>query len=491
MYVLLLYTATQWHLTTVTGMTKHVAFNFSPLRASSGYLCQTPATMAKRNARLSINKIPVELLCEIFLKFLDDDREYPDCTPVVGPLVSFRTRADPTILGQVCSWWRNVALSTPALWAKIVILEPRTSGFYRTQLWLRRAGTHPLDLSIRDMRRNGSFDAKPLRETLSLFISRLEFWRRIDFSLPIVTLDLLASIKIKSNAHLNLQSASIRISLSSRIERSRSPIDAMWRVLHSSPMLHEVNWWDSYRGELPGHAPWGQLTKMSLQFEFTVKTLLDVLALCPQLEEVDIFRLSISQSSKQYNKQEPLILENLHSLTLEAEVDTGPLFRSLILPSLRSLNLRHDLSDEIVRDLGAFHRCLANSNCSLKVFSLSDWTLGESDLVTYLSTPFLRNILFFKVQGPLSDQAVGFFTRLDTHGQPEVMPYLEEMNLTVRTTRDGLLSRMVSSRWSADANRLQHKSLKKMILHQPEGYGDYDDQALTTMFNTGLKGWKS
>ncbi|TDL21661.1 hypothetical protein BD410DRAFT_789405 [Rickenella mellea] len=101
----------------------------------------------KRN---NIQKLPVELLVEIFLCCLPTDR-FPDPS----------RREAPILLGWVCRVWRSVSLNTPQLWAQITIRQRKRSYFTSTLAyitekfdlrgileWLRRSGNSPLSFEI-------------------------------------------------------------------------------------------------------------------------------------------------------------------------------------------------------------------------------------------------------------------------------------------------------------------------------------------------------
>ncbi|KAK6977983.1 F-box domain-containing protein, partial [Favolaschia claudopus] len=62
--------------------------------------------------RYSVLTLPNEIIGEIFLRFLPP---YPKPPPLTGIL-------SPTSLTQICRQWRNIALSTPALWRAIDVL---------------------------------------------------------------------------------------------------------------------------------------------------------------------------------------------------------------------------------------------------------------------------------------------------------------------------------------------------------------------------------
>ena len=472
-------------------MTKYMAFNFSPLRASfdSKQLRQTPASIAKHNAALPVSRIPIELLCDIFFKFLEDDREFPDYAPVTGLLVSFRSRADPTILGQVCSWWRNVALFTPALWANIFILEPKKPQIFLTRLWLQRAGTHPLNIAIEERRKVG-YDLTSLDHILSALASCRTLWRRVGFFVPSGALKrLTVAITNQPLDFRNLESASLCIG--SQQPSQNVSIDAIWKAFHSSPVLHEVDWRGVYYNDLPTHAPWAQLTYLNLQSEFDAESLADVLVLCTRIQVLFIFRLSLIVETTKF--LEPIILESLHTFTLEVEeVETRPLFERLTLPSLRSLDISYRyFNGNLTSDFLAFQEFLMRSNCSLERLTFYHENLKEEHLQGFIISPSLRDVIVLNLQVPISDKIIESFTRQTNDGYHENMPSLEEVTLSIRTSTDGLLAQMASSRWTNITAHKGHKTLKKLTLGKDDDYGIEDELGLSKLFNSGLQGSKS
>ncbi|KAF7361210.1 F-box domain-containing protein [Mycena sanguinolenta] len=99
-------------------------------------------TLAQRQLNAAVDpvaRLPLEISSEIFLQCLapfPEKRPAGDCAPL--------------LLLNICSTWSAIALSTPRLWSAVAI------DFYYpealTQLlptWLKRAGKHPLSISLR------------------------------------------------------------------------------------------------------------------------------------------------------------------------------------------------------------------------------------------------------------------------------------------------------------------------------------------------------
>ncbi|KAJ7470990.1 hypothetical protein FB451DRAFT_1252658 [Mycena latifolia] len=86
--------------------------------------------------------LPNEIVSEIFTHFIP---VYPKRPPLVG-------RLSPSILGQVCRQWREIAVSTPSLW-RAICLDLSDHDKHLTQLqllktWLERSGVSPLSIDL-------------------------------------------------------------------------------------------------------------------------------------------------------------------------------------------------------------------------------------------------------------------------------------------------------------------------------------------------------
>ncbi|KAJ7133408.1 hypothetical protein C8R44DRAFT_772366 [Mycena epipterygia] len=92
-----------------------------------------------------MRRLPRDVLQEIFISCLPTKHN-----AVVHP------REAPMLLGRVCSYWRNVAHTTPRIWSSIHVLSPPTetppdivSAFQDlVEAWLERSGSCPLSISF-------------------------------------------------------------------------------------------------------------------------------------------------------------------------------------------------------------------------------------------------------------------------------------------------------------------------------------------------------
>lgn len=101
-----------------------------------------------------INRLPVELLQQIFLLIVNDITDYPSIFLVEDTTISVNFTTPPLVFTRVCCLWRVIAHSTPGVWSRIQVVFPGRAGplkpFFPSllQAWLARSGTQPLTLRI-------------------------------------------------------------------------------------------------------------------------------------------------------------------------------------------------------------------------------------------------------------------------------------------------------------------------------------------------------
>ncbi|KAJ7507100.1 hypothetical protein B0H11DRAFT_190996 [Mycena galericulata] len=90
--------------------------------------------------------LPNEIISEIFVHFLP---LYPKRPPIIG-------LRSPILLGQICRKWREIALSTPALWRRVAVslrsaarLKRRDQKLILLETFLTRSGSCPLSVSLK------------------------------------------------------------------------------------------------------------------------------------------------------------------------------------------------------------------------------------------------------------------------------------------------------------------------------------------------------
>ncbi|KAF8885888.1 hypothetical protein CPB84DRAFT_1964661 [Gymnopilus junonius] len=411
-----------------------------------------------------INTIPSEILGEIFLKLLEEDDK--DLQHSNRPLVSRACHADPVILGQ-----------------------PQRSQVRLTELWLERAGTHPLHLSfwIPDVEQ---LDTSAAQDIMSHFVERSRYWKNIWFMIELSTLITLSSVTLAPLEHL--ESASICFSRRkpftfhvSRIDPN-AILDDIWRAIHACKTLKFVHWWTKYSDQLPDNCPWNQLVSLTVSLFCGFDQLLNILSISPQLENFCVSSRSLTVDSADALSFLPDIVVHtrLKTLDITSYLETGPLFARLALPALKMLQICHVFRAR-PGDPNHFKDFLERSGCQeLTIFKLWDVEIEENDLLEYLEYPSLQKIRCLGLQTKFSDRIAQKLASRNQQSVLEVLPYLEVIDLSyaIINTTDGYLSDMITSRYSP----IDRKGLKRVAL-KADRLGPVDRLAMSKVYSQGLE----
>ncbi|PPQ71262.1 hypothetical protein CVT24_009515 [Panaeolus cyanescens] len=131
----------------------------------------------------TINDLPPEILAIIFhaYMFWEDEPDHvdPELEGVV-PVFAPNPCAAPLLFCGVSSYWRNVAISSPALWSSIVIRD--TCRPKAIALWLERSQTQPLSLLV-SLGQNMANTDKFARLSKMLY-ANMSRWKHVSFRLP-------------------------------------------------------------------------------------------------------------------------------------------------------------------------------------------------------------------------------------------------------------------------------------------------------------------
>ncbi|KAJ7633177.1 hypothetical protein FB45DRAFT_914541 [Roridomyces roridus] len=121
--------------------------------------------------------LPAEITSEIFLQFLPSYPHRP----------SFGESQSPSFLLQICRRWRDVALTTPALWSAVeLMLEPHDHVRQRhlLDMWLQRSANCPLSIRLEYDMENGERIAI-IRECVRALLCHASRWQDMEFVLPL------------------------------------------------------------------------------------------------------------------------------------------------------------------------------------------------------------------------------------------------------------------------------------------------------------------
>lgn len=257
----------------------------------------------------------------------------------------------PLVLGRVCSQWRQVAYSTPKLWASIHIVAtvPDRLGMARRHFisaWLSRSGTLPLSISMFVYESGPPLllkapIAKSYLDLLALYAHR---WQSIHFNCVSVDpmkffnrfratdVPLLESLYI-DGTHYSPESFEV------------SPLSKENSILQA-PLLHDLSMSPYYPHILELRVRWEDITGLDLQESWTLDfgVVTKVLALCPNLRNCAVSGLTPGDEGPLVppkSEMTGLVLPKLQALRVMNNSfysdNTFRLFENLITPALRHL----------------------------------------------------------------------------------------------------------------------------------------------------------
>ncbi|KAJ7075246.1 hypothetical protein B0H15DRAFT_956651 [Mycena belliarum] len=142
-----------------------------------GHAESQPQVAAQPNAPYPVLTLPPEIILEIFERFLPN---YPGFPLVVGP-------RSPLLLCRICRQWRQIALSTPALWTSILIKNINSPDQLELlRAWLARSGDLPLSIGI-----VATNNGPRCTEILQAALAHCRRWEQAELIVPINIMPLL------------------------------------------------------------------------------------------------------------------------------------------------------------------------------------------------------------------------------------------------------------------------------------------------------------
>ncbi|RDB24159.1 hypothetical protein Hypma_008617 [Hypsizygus marmoreus] len=371
-----------------------------------------------------IHKLPVEILGEIFQRYLQIPRDGQRLGGMPSVSAKPSSYSTPIILDQVCSHWRAVALSMPALWSSIAVHLPSPYQVSLIQVWLQRAGTRPLSFWISQSSEVGRVERTATIDILNLSMQYSHRWKHISlclhdhtpyaelYSMPLGTVGMLESADSELTAW------------------SRILTDRVWQAIYSSSHLCRIRWRKDPQpwGNPMPRVPWAQLTDITMCTPLRLQDLLDILRQCQKLEI-----LTCEIDDDPHEQFQPALLPNLRHLRLFdfGVSDTiGPFLQHLIVPSLNALMLDRGRNTQVFHGLAQdLQGLLIRSQCHLEKLAIFDSALEEDDVIRVLEVPQLEDLTELNLSSVWVTPRT--FERL-THNQDPttvIMPHLRALVL--------------------------------------------------------------
>ncbi|KAF7360431.1 F-box domain-containing protein [Mycena venus] len=383
-----------------------------------------------------MNSQPEEILREIFIKCLDT--RYPHVQP-------FLPTEAPLLLCGVCVLWRAIAITTSELWAHLSVSIGREASekpqpspeLIRT--WIARSGCQPLTLVLKDSGQ-GSSGADMANHILELLLPHIHRWQSITLTLPnhafptkLIGLDSGAS---------QLQIANLEFSSDPALHAADTPqVAGLARILASSSQLHTLYWHNDPCTLRFVEIPWGHLTVIDLVPVWSpMSQILHLMERAPKLRSLSTF---ITEACPVVRS---LSLPDLVILWVAVDIDIGPFFKRLNVPSLQNINVFCASQLPRIPQTDVVH-CIARSGSPLHTAIFKSLHISNSDLIEFLRRS--PSLLLFEISNDGEPTVTDEILRLLTAGEdPCLCPSLRIIRFLESSisSTDGLLADMVASR---------------------------------------------
>lgn len=388
-----------------------------------------------------INRLPVELLSAIFTRCMDDQR---------NELIraGLRLRNTPLLLTRVCSFWRQVAMDLPALWQQLALrpCQGRAHHYRIARLFIERSKDQGIHIHYNEDFRRGDRPVERCPCAIDLILQNIG---RIK-TLELREIRRFAAVRL-ARVHPGAAASMCRFSLVMREENLPFNVAQTLSRLYCSPNLRRL-WWDCTA--FPKDTPWSQMVTLHLtQCIVDCESLFRIVASAPYLQELVMHLEEIPASS-----QHPALRH--HTLTSLSVAGIGPqdnLLRLLHLPNLRHLSLRPLLDDAPEQggwpfsNPSALYKFIGRLTAGLESIVLqSSGILDDFALLHVIRLPQMSGLRKLHVVSEVKIAGDTLFMEL----QPghigrtvPLLPHLEILRLECCATSDGVISRMLTTRY--------------------------------------------
>ncbi|KAG6829833.1 hypothetical protein H0H87_009990 [Tephrocybe sp. NHM501043] len=372
--------------------------------------------------------------------------------------------ADPMLLAQVCSKWREVALSTPLLWSSIHILcSDKGQRVPLLKAWLQRSAGCPLSIRFVESVVGSAahdptfeFPQSPFTEkVMSLLVAEKHRWQAIDFSFSRQISPVLSNIAVEPFPLLETASITSRQATDCNFG-GVAPLEKIWQAIHSSPSFRGGKWEMEYLEQNLNNIPWGQITTMNVTM--TLQSLFEILPRCNklvQLHYTDPFSAyntaalpSELRALAGKTSGKNIVVPALRDLSLKMDRPPAAILDQLTLPSLSSYNVQLYCDNVKRPHASSFVDLLIRSECCLESFTYDDpEDNAETAILEILSSSHMASLAELNIRPRTTDAIISLLKRTDA--QQDTLPRLERLSLGPCSTASGVLSGMVLSRQSA------------------------------------------
>jgi hypothetical protein len=281
--------------------------------------------------------------------------------------------AAPLLLCNVSRTWRQIAQSTPLLWASLNASSRSLKNVNLVETWLTRAGAHPLSLEIHTI----PCFSDPLT-VFRIFLRHLPRCKRFKLIVESdyfhVFADAMSSPEFQEIPPLPLLE-SIDVLFYRLLLSPHHFMKLFYAIVASAPLISEFRYAGD-RGVLSYVwlvVPWIQLTSVSLYCGLRPEEGVEILRLAPNLSEI---AMCFTFTDIPPRTPVPFVVHlRLRQLRIEAAAVALPILDHLTLPALQKFAWRIfgglNWSAETQPKLHPFHALVARSSCHLKHLELN------------------------------------------------------------------------------------------------------------------------
>ena len=333
-----------------------------PVTISRASACPRSGAAALTARSPTIRSLPLEVLTEIFILAMHTDcvDVHPKSSLQPSEDESRRRMLNPLVLCVVCSSWRSLAFSIPALWRKVLVHIPFGMGADRAKSkaaslvrWIKRSRSEPLTLYIfYDV--SGSLDGTA--PIVSIFIECATRWE---------------AMYLQPTAD-HRRSCSVTMF---RLDGWHS-----LRRLCSADLRRRVSETETI--------PWAQLTHLQIH-HWTPSEVTIVLEECSNLVQLSI-TISLGRIPMTTN---PIVMHNLVSLSLGVR-HLSQVMDVLLLPSLQDMYISNVLMRS---DFTSLLNLFTRSSCSLNKLEISVSHFEPGNLLDLLAHRSCNSLTSLKI----------------------------------------------------------------------------------------------
>ncbi|KAI4525339.1 hypothetical protein K525DRAFT_191799 [Schizophyllum commune Loenen D] len=406
-----------------------------------------------------INRLPPELLSRIFVEALPSQLFEATCS----------RRSVPLVLSHVCGYWREVALDTVTLWRWISLTECSSRRAHCTRKLARRfvQRTKGAELSIYFMDAEAAsvqadhFKYMAMRYPVESIPAHDRCPCALDFITALISrvreLDLFIGHASTQRLSLLRPSASKALhNIHVDFVQGGSQVQSLCTLLSTSPNLRHFSWRNHFgicTVPPPARIAWAQLVRAEFEKSpMTFDAFFDMLSVGQSLETVCVRLTREGTSSSTSRFGGTLVQHTVTELLLYGDGALDEIFNVIRLPSLREITLDSELNNSTewpCVDTRSLCRFISGTSALKRLQFSPCGTIAEDALIDLLSLPSAFTITDLSVDLSLvSDKLISAM-----HSGPggPLVPLLSRLSLDDCATTDGVISRMLWSRFQSQS----------------------------------------